>query len=66
MSRLRRAIELSRFFGLFSREVWRTLFPPFRGWSIGCVPCKNCHAARMAKRCPRGERLEFKGCGVLK
>lgn len=66
MNRIRRAIELSRFFGPFSSEVWRTLFPPFNGWSIGCVPCIHCQAARLARRCARGERLEFKGCGVTK
>lgn len=63
MTRLLRALELARLFGPFDRDVWRTLFPPYHGWDIGCRVCKHCPAAKLAKRCARGERLEFWKCG---
>lgn len=64
--RIKRAIEVARMFGWRDAWVWRTLFPPYRGWDIGCGYCVHEADALAAGRCVRSEALKHRGgCGQL-
>lgn len=65
MKRLVRFFEIWRIFGPWDRLTWMTLFPPFRGWDVGCGYCALCDDALSAHRCDRAREFRYAGkCGV--
>lgn len=65
LRRLVRFAEIWRLFGPASPDTWRTLFPPFKGWDVGCGYCRNEKQALGKRYCRRGELKNYRGCGVL-
>ena len=64
--RLRRFWEIRSILGFRCPWTWMTLFPPFRGWDVGCLYCAYCEEAMKAGRCERQKEFRYDGkCGVL-
>jgi hypothetical protein len=52
-------------FGPWDRLTWKTLFPPFTGWDVGCGYCALEESAVKARRCDRSRAFRHAGkCGV--
>ena len=49
-SRLHRVREVFQIFGLH-RLTWLTVWPPFRGWDVGCGYCDNEQEALKTGHC---------------
>ena len=65
MNRITRFIEIWGIFGPFSRDTWGILFPPYRGWDIGCGYCAMEPDAMKARKCARAKAFKYAGaCGV--
>ena len=65
MNRLVRFFEIWGIFGPWDRLTWKTLFPPFRGWDVGCGYCALEEDALKARRCDRSREFRHAGkCGV--
>lgn len=65
MKRLTRFVEILGIFGLWDKHTWKTLFPPFRGWDVGCGYCALVGDALKSGRCDRARELRDGGkCGV--
>ena len=66
MSRLRRFAWVWSVFGPWHRYTWRTLFPRFRGWDVGCGYCALEAEALRSGRCNRAAMFRYKGkCGTV-
>lgn len=64
-SKLSRFFEIWDMFGPFHFLTWKTLFPPFKGWDIGCGYCALEDDAIKAKHCKRAEAFGYHGqCGT--
>ena len=64
LKRIPRAYEIGKVFSW--RDPWTraTLFPPYRGWDVGCGYCKHHRKALRNRRCERAEDFEYSGkCG---
>ena len=56
--------RMVKLFGWSYRVTWQTLFPPFKGWEIGCDYC-GCQAESIRRgECKRGKAFGWVGCGV--
>lgn len=53
MKRIKRFIEIWKAFGLFDKDTWKTLFPPFKGWDVGCGYCAMYGDALKRGKCER-------------
>ena len=65
---VRRFIELGRSigWGWLDRDTWKTLFPPFAGWDVGCGYCALEAESLRLGRCERHEKMGAGSkCGVL-
>ena len=61
-----RFFEVAAILGFLDEDTWRTLFPPFKGWDIGCYYCDLHDRAVERKACGYGERRGWKKCGRVK
>lgn len=52
---LKRFVEIGRCFGWLDVDTWKTLFPPFNGWDVGCGYCAMEKDALKRGRCERHE-----------
>ena len=60
-----RLLEIQALFGVFSKWPWMTLFPPFKGWDVGCGYCALEQDSIKAHRCDRSVEFGHEGfCGV--
>ena len=64
VERLVRFREIWSIFGLRDADTWRTLFPPYRGWDVGCYYCACYEDAIKAKRCEHGKLFGWSKCGT--
>jgi len=66
LRRLVRFFEVWSIFGPWNKLTWMTLFPPFRGWDIGCGYCRLERLALRKRHCERAKRTWYYAqCGVL-
>ena len=65
ISRLVRFFEIWGIFGPWSTDTWKTFFPPFRGWDVGCGYCRLEKRALRKRHCERAKRMGYAKCGVL-
>ena len=56
--------RMVKLFGWSYKATWRTLFPPFKGWDIGCGYCYLEAESIKRRVCPRGYCHKYKQCGV--
>ena len=62
----KRFMEIGRMFGWFDRDTWKTLFPPFAGWDVGCGYCALEAESQRLGRCERHDKMgEWSKCGTL-
>lgn len=63
--RIKRTIEIGKTFGWLDRLTWKTLFPPFRGWDVGCGYCRMEAGALEHGACSRYEQMGTGSyCGI--
>jgi hypothetical protein len=60
--RLYRAYEVYHCIG-WDWDIVRTVFPPYRGFDIGCEYCAYHEDAMKAGRCELGKEYGWKKCG---
>jgi len=58
-----RFFEVAAILGFLDKDTWRTLFPPFKGWDIGCYYCDLHDRSVERGVCGYGERRGWKKCG---
>ena len=61
-----RFFEVAGILGFLDKDTWRTLFPPFKGWDIGCYYCDLHDRSVERGACGYGERRGWKKCGRVK
>jgi hypothetical protein len=66
MKRLVRFFEIWDIFGPWCKYTWMTLFPPYRGWDVGCGYCALEEDAMKARRCDRAKEFGYEKCGTTK
>ena len=64
IQRIKRYIEIAKYFGWFNSISLRHLFPYYRGWDIGCGYCACEQDAMKSGRCERGIEYGWQKCGT--
>ena len=64
VERLVRFREIWEIFGPWCKYTWMTLFPPYRGWDVGCGYCALADDAMRDRRCDRAKQFGYKKCGT--
>ena len=64
MKRIVRFIEIWRIFGPWCKFTWWTLFPPYRGWDVGCTYCELYDDAMKARHCNKAKVHGYEKCGT--
>jgi hypothetical protein len=64
-ARIVRIREIADTFGWTHTITLRTIFPPFRGWDVGCIYCAHEAGSIKAGKCARGKQHGYSKCGEI-